>query len=168
MKKWLLICLAVALPVQAIAAKTDSGDEDTGLISFNAGRVGVLDEDAPWRYGLEYRFAPQGDWELQPTVGVARAENDSRFFYFEVRRDFLLTDDWFLTPSFGVGSFDGRRDLQLGHTIEFRSGLELAYRFQSGNRLGLAVFHLSNGGISEENPGTEAVVATFSLPYEFN
>jgi len=54
--------------------------------------------------------------------------------------------------------------LELGHPIEFKSTLELAYEFENRWRLGLAIYHLSNSRLSSTNPGTETLVATLSVP----
>ena len=54
--------------------------------------------------------------------------------------------------------------MNLGNNLEFRSGVELAYQFKDKMRAGVAIFHLSNGGISSQNPGTEALVFSICIP----
>lgn len=135
------------------------------LLNFTVGQVGTDRRlDNPWRYGIEYRFSPLTRYRLVPSVGVAVGSNDSSFIYAELRRDFRFADHWLLTPSFGLGRFNNRPQFDLGKSLEFRSGLEISYQFDQGYRLGVAVFHLSNGGLSDENPGTEAAVLSFSIP----
>ncbi|MFU8821106.1 MAG: acyloxyacyl hydrolase [Gammaproteobacteria bacterium] len=137
------------------------------MLNVTAGRVGVFDNiDDPYRVGLEYRFRPFGRWQLIPAVGAAFAQNDAFFVYTDLRKDVWLSSRWVLIPSFGVGLFDDGRDVQLGHTVEFRSGLELAYRFKEQWRIGLALFHLSNGGLADKNPGTEALVLSLCIPMQ--
>jgi len=70
-----------------------------------------------------------------------------------------------LIPGFGAGVFDDSADIELGNTLEFRSGIELAYQFRNKVRMGVALFHLSNGGIGGDNPGTEALVFSVSIPF---
>ncbi|WP_166254671.1 acyloxyacyl hydrolase [Marinobacter salicampi] len=136
------------------------------LLNVTAGQVGIDRHlESPWRYGVEYRMAPVTRYRLVPSFGLAWTSDDANFIYAELRRDFHLGGRWLLTPSFGVGRFNSRPNLDLGLPLEFRSGLELSYRFEAGYRLGAAIFHLSNGGLSEENPGTEAAVLSFSLPF---
>ena len=36
--------------------------------------------------------------------------------------------------------------MAMGHVVEFRSAVELAYRFSNRARLGLEFYHLSNAG----------------------
>ena len=69
-----------------------------------------------------------------------------------------------MIPSFGVGIFTDSDEIELGNELEFRSGVELAYQFRNKIRAGIAIFHLSNGGISSENPGTEALVISVCIP----
>lgn len=142
--------------------------EEHAMLNITAGQVGIFDNlDGPQRYGLEYRFksfaGPYG-FRLIPAIGAAGAQNGARFFYSDLRHDFYLNRHWLIIPSFGAGIFRDGKDLKLGDTLEFRSGLEFAYRFDKGYRAGVAIFHLSNGGLSSSNPGTEALVFSFSIP----
>ena len=56
---------------------------------------------------------------------------------------------------------DGR---DLGHELEFRSSIELSYRFDDRTRLGLSFYHLSNANIGDFNPGTEVLSIVYSIP----
>ena len=134
------------------------------MLALTAGHVGVLDENKSNRFGVEYRFGEYTEWKLIPSLGLAWSTDDAYLASAEIRRNFWLADRLVLTPSFGPGYFNSGFDLDLGGEIEFRSGLELTYCFESDYRLGLAVFHLSNGGLFDSNPGTEALALTFTIP----
>lgn len=135
------------------------------MLNLTAGAVGVADSlQEPTRFGLEYRFRDRTRFRLIPAIGIAGAVNGARFIYADLRYDWWITDRLAVIPSFGPGIFDDGRGLELGQELEFRSGLELAYRFHREYRLGLALFHLSNGGLADENPGTEALVASLCIP----
>jgi hypothetical protein len=142
--------------------------EEYEMINITAGQVGILDDlEGPQRYGMEYRFTSfSGPWgfRLIPAIGAAAANNGARFVYSDLRHDFYLSDRWLLIPSFGAGVFKESKEINLGNNLEFRSGLEVAYQFHNKMRAGVAVFHLSNGGISSRNPGTEALVFSFCIP----
>src|SRR5207302_347710 len=47
-----------------------------------------------------------------------------------------------------------------------RFGLDLEYRFDNGMRIGAGYQHISNGKVLQQtnNPGTEVIGVTFSLP----
>ena len=63
-----------------------------------------------------------------------------------------------LTPSFAPGYYHEGSGLDLGHALEFRSQIEFAYRFDDRSRIGVAVSHMSNASIADENPGTESAI----------
>lgn len=137
------------------------------LINITAGQAGIDRKlNNPWIYGIEYRFSPQTRYRLVPSIGVAAGTDHANFIYAELRRDFRLSEHWLLTPSFGFGRFNNRRRFYLGQLLEFRSGLEISRHFNQGYRLGVAIFHLSNGGLSDENPGTETAALSFSIPLD--
>ncbi len=69
-----------------------------------------------------------------------------------------------MTPSLGLGSFDDGEDVKLGHDLEFRSGIKITYQFKNDWRVGIGLFHLSNGGLGDRNPGTEPVFVGVSIP----
>jgi hypothetical protein len=143
-----------------------AGDEAAGpFLSLSVGEIGIVDDlDDPARYGFEYRFRERGRWKLAPGFGVSGAENGARFYYVDLRRDFEAGNRWLVTPSFGLGSFDDSDVLDLGNELEFRSGIEIACRFRHGLRLGLALFHLSNGHLGRRNPGTEELAVSLHIP----
>lgn len=159
---FLMLCLLI-IP-SAYAKERD----EYQMLNITAGQAGILDDlDGRQRYGLEYRFTsfagPRG-FRLIPSIGAAMANNGARFVYSDIRHDFYLNDRWLLIPSFGAGSFKESEALNLGTDLEFRSGLEVAYQFHNKMRVGVALFHLSNGGISSRNPGTEVLVFSFCIP----
>lgn len=158
---WLAPLLLLSAPVWA-GSETEASPL---LLSASIGQGNVLnDGSSSTRYGVELGMRPRTRWALIPMVGAVEGDDDSRFFYGGVRREFWFRPRWALTPSFGVGYFQDGGELDLGNTLEFRSGLDLGYRFRGDVRLSVAVFHVSNGGLSEKNPGTESVVLSVSIP----
>jgi hypothetical protein len=134
-------------------------------LTVSAGTFGLFDAlDNPYRVGVEYRSRPLGRWQLAPAAGLTVGASGTCFVYADLHRDFALGRHWTVTPSFGAGLFHGADDLDLGHVLEFQSGLEVARRFERGYRIGLVFYHLSNGGLSEDNPGTEVLALTMALP----
>ena len=159
----LFLFISACLPAHA------EEPEEHAMINITDGQVGILDDhlDGPQRYGLEYRFksfSGPGGFRLIPAVGFAAANNGAKFIYTDLRHDFYLNEQWLLIPSFGVGIFDDSKEIKLGNKIEYRSGIEFAYQFRNKMRAGIAIFHLSNGGTSSTNPGTEALVFAVCIP----
>lgn len=139
------------------------------MINLTFGKVGAFDDEFEAdRYGIEYRFRPFEKWNLIPAIGYTFSVDNDSFFYTDLRYDYWLNSRWILIPSLGVGVFTNGENLDLGNDLEFRSGLELAYRFNTNYRMGVALFHLSNAGISDNNPGTESLVFSLSIPLKKN
>ncbi len=138
------------------------------MVNITAGQIAIVDDELrTQRYGLEYRFTslsgPYG-FRLRPAIGVVLATDGALFVYGDLQYDFYLTRKWLLTPGYGVGVFNSSDNIDLGSTVEFRAGLALVYQFENKIRAGMAAFHLSNGGISSQNPGTESLVFSISIP----
>lgn len=135
------------------------------FLTLDGGLAGVLDDDRRVLFfGAGWRFAPVTELELAPALGLLVANDDALYLSADVRRDLWLSERWVLVPGFGVGLFDDGNVLDLGGTLEFRSGLELAYLNAQRFRIGLAFYHLSNGGVASSNPGTEALLLSLSIP----
>lgn len=111
----------------------------------------------------EYHF---GDllWIFSPFVGVEATTAGASYVYAGYGFDFYLTPNWVLTPNGAVGWFQRGTGTDLGAAVEFRTGLEIDYKFDDQSRLGLAVHHISNAGIGRVNPGEQSVVVTYQVP----
>lgn len=132
---------------------------------FTLGKEGVADAiAAPFQYGVEYRMRPVSRWPMVPALGLTWAERGANFLYTNVHPRIGLADRWALIPSVGVGSCHESEDIPLGSQLEFRASIELAYRLGSLHRVGVALYPLSNAGLSNVNPGTEAWVLSFRIP----
>jgi len=116
------------------------------------------------RSKAEFRFRPTTCWRLAPSIGAARSGNGASFVFADLERDFFVGRHRVVTPNFGLGSFDDGRDVRLGHDLGFRSGIKIACVFDNKVRLGIALFHRSNGGLGDRNLGTEPVFLSLALP----
>lgn len=65
---------------------------------------------------------------------------------------------WFFEGSFAPGLyFEGSEETDLGQTLQFRTLIGVGRRFDNNYSLSLAASHLSNGGLSDFNPGVNAI-----------
>jgi len=134
---------------------------DPLTLAVNAGAIGIKRHATDPSGGLEVQLAP-GYWGLQGVVGAA-AEGGAQYGYLALRREFWLRASRFgLVPFFGIGYYRQGTGFDLGSELEFMSGLEAAWRLNERSTIGLRFFHLSNGSISDRNPGTEALTASYS------
>ena len=161
------LCIAVvsasffSAPVAQAAGENDPDYLTVGAGWFDFNRK--KDEGAEFRleYRSDYKF-----WELKPFATLAVASNGMTFVGAGVLMDVYFGRRWVLTPSFAPTLWWGETDsLDLGHVVEFRSQMELAYRFDDRSRLGLSLSHYSNASLGDKNPGTETIMLNYSVPF---
>lgn len=161
----------VSLFVVAIAALVSTERsvmaEEPAFLSVGAGIYDVNDDETTSEGRVEYRFSEANKlWHFSPFVGLMANANGATYGYGGIGLDIFFGKRWVLTPNFAVGIYGNGDSKDLGHAVEFRSGVELAYRFDDYSRLGLAVHHISNAGLDERNPGTESVLLMYSIPFD--
>jgi lipid A 3-O-deacylase len=164
----LLILFSLAA---ALLAAPPARAAEPDLVTFNAGPIEILDPETRLQIGAELRFPPlRIRWlprflpELSPVAGGLFASRGTLYIYGGLRYDLPLPGSWFLSPQLAAGLYSHEQGIDLGGALEFRSGIELSRGFRGGrSRAGLLLFHLSNGHLYGHNPGTEALVLTYSL-----
>ena len=136
------------------------------LLSLGTGIAQIFDSHQEFYWSMDYRPAFRF-FHVGPWLSFGTGRNHEFYAAVGVLLDLELVRGWVLTPSFGGGYYNASSGLDLGFDAEFRSALELARRFPNGHRLGLSFAHLSNGSLSDHNPGTEALGITYSFPLDF-
>jgi len=157
-------------PQKTVMSDVKDTDE-SGYLSVNAGMFDVDQNDnGSSMLGLEYRFGqlaqkPFG-YGLRPVVGAFINSDKGRYAYGGIQWEFdILPHQLYIIPSTAVGAYAAGDDSKkLGGTVEFRSGVEVAYQLECGHRIGLAFDHISNAGIYNDNPGTETLTLSYSIP----
>jgi hypothetical protein len=111
----------------------------------------------------EYRL---GDrlWFLAPFIGASGTSDGAFYGYFGFGFDVNFGRHWVLTPNAAAGYFTRGGGTNLGSWWEFRSGAELDYRLPNLSRIGIAVHHTSNAGLTRRNPGAESVTLVYTVP----
>ena len=156
---WLgIVAVVLGFGAQAGAAHA----EESAQLAVYAGAYDIS-KTRSTEVGVEYRLRPRA-WGLVPAVGGAATEDGAFWGYAGLQRPFRIVPGWRLTPGFAVSVYEeGSTGKNLGGAVEFRSSLELARRLVGGSSLGLAVYHLSNGGLYDDNPGSNSVVLTWAF-----
>lgn len=161
MKKTLLAGLvALTLPGMVNA---DHGAE----LAFSVGAFEAFDsEDSAAEIGIEYRFSPvESAFNLIPTLGLSMNSDGGYWAYAGVRYDWNFNPKWTLTPHFAVAAYEEGDGADLGHDMEFRTGLDLAYALTDESRLSLGIYHMSNANIGDKNPGADSLIVTYSFGF---
>ena len=138
-------------------------NNNPGYLSLGLGYFDINDNKSTAEFRIERRLN-KSLWITQPFVGVMASGDAAIYGYGGVAFDWVLSN-LILTPSFAVGGYLDGDGKDLGHTIEFRSALEIAYQFSDRHRLGLMFYHLSNASLADNNPGTEVLSLSYSIPF---
>ena len=164
-----MVALCGALTAPAMAQVTFGSPGDPPRLALGAGAFDITpstshkDSRTAGEFRGEYRF---GDklWILAPFVGASVTTDGAAYGYFGFGFDVNFGPNWVVTPNGAAGIFERGSGTILGSWWEFRTGAEFAYRFADQARLGLAVNHTSNAGLTKRNPGEQSVLLMYSIP----
>ncbi len=158
------------LPILVLAATAAHAQERPPTVTSHlvpyVGVGGVLDSDRNAQFGVEYRWHDVL-WGLRPTIGL-NVDNDAAIYgYGGLSWDLPLGRSFYVTPSFMIGAYSHGDSKDLGGWLEFRSGIEVAYAFKDGSRIGIAFNHVSNADVYDDNPGLETVLIGYHFPIAY-
>lgn len=160
--------ILVAVMALALAGALDSGavraDDEPDFLSIGAGWYDFNDNMDAVDGRLEYRSNLKVLGLVKPWAGFEFTSDGAIYGVAGILMDIHFGRRIVLTPSFGVGLYGDGDGKDLGHAVEFRSQLELGYRFDDWSRIALAVSHISNASLGENNPGTEIATVYYHLP----
>jgi hypothetical protein len=151
--------VVVLLVVVAGAARAE---DRPPALQLHAGVFNLSKSEKDVEAGVELRV-PTPLWRLDATGGLTTTQDGAIWLYFGLRRDFRLGKRWLVTPGFGIAHYQAGDSKFLGGPIEFRSVVDVAYRLGPERRLGLSLYHLSNAGYYDFNPGVNSLVVTYSF-----
>jgi len=143
--------------------KQTSKNIDPDFITVGVGGFDVNDNETAGQFEIQGKLNNRL-WFFKPHFGMFFTTESGFYGYAGVMTDIFFGGRFVASPSFAVGANHEGDGKQLGGTLEFRSAIELAYRFDDRSRLGIQVGHLSNAGIYAENPGTEFAILNYSIP----
>lgn len=159
-----LLCLSVGL-LLAVAAPAAGAEnnEDPAFLSLGMGYWDILDDQEALELRAEYRSGYRF-WLFKPFGGLIATSDGTAYPHAGVLTDFYFGRRVVVSPSIAAGLYFHGGGKNLGHVVEFRSGIEFAYRFDDRSRLGLMFYHLSNAGLEDEHRGSETLSLTYSIP----
>ncbi|MBF0560788.1 MAG: acyloxyacyl hydrolase [Alphaproteobacteria bacterium] len=140
-----------------------SAEEDPAYLVIGAGASDFRIKFDAAEFDLAYR-SDHALWILKPQAGILATSGGAVYGWGGVLADVELASHWVLTPSVAAGAFGNGKDEKLGDILEFRSGVDLAYRYDDHSRLGLGFYHVSNAGAGVSNPGEQTLMINYSVP----
>jgi lipid A 3-O-deacylase len=140
-------------------------DTDIGPLKIDEG--GTRDQAVDLR--VEYRFGTSlvpmiDDYAtLRPLAALHVTTDGAVYAAGGLALDFQL-GPVVITPSVAAGLYEKGGGKDLGHPVEFRTQLEIGYVFENEMRLTLALSHMSNAGLDDDNPGVNTIGAYIHMP----
>ncbi len=158
-------------------------------VAASVGVSDLLERQEAAAAAVETRWTPfrvpwvAGELPVEPAVGAVVDDRGATYVYAGLRLDLAESWErwraarhgeggaapvrsssrrWHATAFTGAGGYSAGEGKELGGTLEFRSGLELAWQVRPGARLEVTFFHLSNAGIYGHNPGSEGLMLGWS------
>ena len=162
-----------ATTLGGIFVDTNPSPIDTPYLSAAIGKYDVL-KNTPRDVAMDIRAEIDPNWiiykrgifTLKPFAAVEVTTDGALYggagFKFDTQYEHI-----YFTPSVMVGVYHDGGGKDLGHAIEFRSGIELGYEFDNQARLGVGLSHISNADIGDRNPGTEILSLYYHHPINF-
>ncbi len=133
-------------------------------VAFSFASFDVLNNNAnsgEWR--IELRSERENKY-YSPFGGIMVNDQGALYFYAGLFYNFNITENIIVTPSFAPGLYKKGYSKDLSFIIEFRSQIELSYKFRNNSRIGLSFNHISNGSLGDSNPGVESFAFTYIVP----
>lgn len=169
----LAACLALLLAVLVPADGARAGDPggapagDPNFLTLALGAFDVRDDETTAEVRLEFRARHKLAF-LKPFGGLMLSGEGGGHLYGGFLLDVFWGRRWVTTLTLAPGFYFEGGGKDLGHALEVRSGIELAYRFDNRARFGLAVSHISNSVVTsaDKNPGAESVMLFYAVPLE--
>ena len=143
------------------AAPGPARAQDPDFLTFGAGAFDYNDDGSAGVISLAYLSAKRL-WILQPLGGLMVTFDGGVYGYAGLGLDVFFGRRIVATPSLSVGLYGEGGGKDLGHVVEFRSAIQIAYRFDDRSRLGVMFHHLSNAGLDDRNPGANTLMLTYS------
>ena len=154
---------SAALALAVMAAGPASAQEGE-FLALSLGAFDINSDKVTTEGRVEYRMDEIG-YNVGPMLGVAFNSDASVYVYggFFLDLDF---GNWVVMPNIAVGAYFEGKDTDERFGFNFRSGVELAYRFANRSRLGIAIHHISNANLTGTNPDANSLVVTYAIPFD--
>jgi hypothetical protein len=143
--------------------RPDEGDR----LALSSGVIMHQEEARGWETRLTYIYGDRLFERLHPMIDLSVTSRGGAWigvgFYQQI--DFSIDDlDLFAGFSFAPGIYMQGDEVELGHPVEFRSGVELGWKAPNDWQFSLLYDHRSNASLGEDNPGMETIQFRVSKP----
>lgn len=139
--------------------------DEPDFITLGVGSFDVNDEERSAEFRAEYR-SDLRIWKVYPFFGGAVNSDGGVYAYSGLALDIFMGRRIVLTPQAALVAYEDGDSKDLGGVFQFRTGGEIAFRFDDYSRLGLTFHHISNAGIHDDNPGANMAAIIYAIPLD--
>jgi lipid A 3-O-deacylase len=151
-----LLAVLLLAGTPALAEGGTSVGVSTGLYGLRAG--------LPHELAIQVELRPPWQWgPLRPVAGTLADSSGGAYLFTGFVFEIPLPGGLQLSPGFAPGAVLSQGHRDLGSPIEFRSSIELSGQLVPPARFIVSFSHISNGGLTQHNPGAETLMFGFDL-----
>ena len=119
-------------------------------------------------FGVEYvNFSSSKDiflGNVQPVTGAMITADDAIYVYTGYQLNQKSNSTTF-APSFAIGLYEEGNGKDLGHTIEFKTQIQILFDISSSSEIGISYNHISNASLGDKNPGANSYMFNFTKKF---
>ena len=97
---------------------------------------------------------------LSPITGGFLTENNAYYLYTGAQAEYDL-GIFTITPSFAPGYYSSGDGKDLGHSLEFKSEVQMSLNLSESTQFGMSYNHISNASLGDKNPGANSYMINF-------
>ena len=98
--------------------------------------------------------------KLSPITGGFLTENNAYYLYTGAQAEYDL-GIFTITPSFAPGYYSSGDGKDLGHSLEFKSEVQMSLNLSDTTQFGMSYNHISNASLGDKNPGANSYMINF-------
>ena len=98
--------------------------------------------------------------KLSPITGGFLTENNAYYLYTGAQAEYDL-GMFTITPSFAPGYYSSGDGKDLGHSLEFKSEVQMSLNLSESTQFGMSYNHISNASLGDKNPGANSYMINF-------
>lgn len=156
---WLVLALVSIAPARA--------NDSPAMMFLGGGFIGdiLADRNSGGVFSFHFRSGPELEFfHIRPSIGGLIATNRSAYGWLGLNLDLYFGSRIVATPSTAIGAYDTGDGQDLGGILQFRNGLDIAWRFDDWARMGVGLYYMSNYGIGDQDPGIASVMLFYAHP----
>jgi len=166
MRKFILniFCVLISFSIFSFAYSEETKSNETELNFFTGMFDFSDDKQKAGIIGIQHQnddlFRESFLGKLSPITGGFLTENNAYYLYTGAQAEYDL-GMFTITPSFAPGYYSSGDGKDLGHSLEFKSEVQMSLNLSESTQFGMSYNHISNASLGTKNPGANSYMFNF-------